>query len=140
MTWWTDLLAVKAQTDKLAGATPVVGSTTANWQSGAATSGEVGADLVTIGANDTKTKIHSAFMSIALLTNLASITVRAYTQINGTERKFYQQNFTRGIDPDGVLIITGTIGVHEAVRVEVQSDTAADNGLAISYDYFTELM
>jgi len=41
--------AVEAKLDKLSGEIPVSGSVTGNWNSGTATSGETGADVVTIG-------------------------------------------------------------------------------------------
>lgn len=56
--------ALESKLDKLAGETPASGSVTANWQSGTATSGETGADVVTIGANDTRKKLHSLLLSI----------------------------------------------------------------------------
>lgn len=131
---------IKAQTDKLAGAAPGVGNTVANWQSGVGTSGETGADLVTIGANDTKNKLHSLLVSIRALTVGAVITVKMFQQVNGVEDKVYQQNFVRGTSPNGLWIVDATVGIHEALRVEVQSDTVADNGLAIHYDYLLEHM
>ena len=45
--------------DKLAGKDPVSDSVTAKWHSGIGTSGEAGADLLTLGADDTKHKLHS---------------------------------------------------------------------------------
>jgi len=52
----------------------------------------------------------------------------------------YEQSFTGGTDPDGLWIINGTVGIHEALRVEVESNNAADNGLAVNYDYMLEAM
>lgn len=128
------------QVMKLAGEEPVSDSVTANWQSGTGTSGETGADLVTIGAADTKYKLHSLLVSISVLTPSAAITVKLFMEVNGTERKVYSQAFTRGTDPDGLWIVNGTVGIHEALRVEVQSDNAADNGRAVEYDYMLEAM
>ncbi|MDD5511368.1 MAG: hypothetical protein PHI12_11265, partial [Dehalococcoidales bacterium] len=113
-----------------------VGSTTANWQSGVATSGETGGDLCTIGANDDIALVHSAIVSIHNL--IGAITVKLFQQVNGTERKVYEQAFTAGVDPDGLWIINGTLSIHEALRIEVESDNAADNAKAIDYDYQTE--
>ena len=61
-------------------------------------------------------------------------------EVNGIERKVYNQPFTQGTDPDGLWIVNGTIGIHEALRVEVQSDNAGDNGASIDYDYMLEAM
>jgi len=126
--------------DKLTGETPASDSVTGNWQSGTGTSGETGADLVTIGAADTKYKLHSLLVNISALTAGATITVKLFMEVNATERKAYSQAFTQGTDPDGLWIVNGTVGIHEALRVEVQSNNAADNGLAVEYDYMLEAM
>jgi len=132
--------AAEAKLDKLAGETPVSDSVTANWQSGTGTSGEAGEDLVTLGANDTRYKLHSLLVNISALTVGATITVKLFMQVHGTERKVYSQAFTQGTDPDGLWIVNGTVGIHEALRVEVQSNNAGDNGRAIDYDYMLEAM
>ena len=132
--------AVEAKLDRLAGETPVSGSVTGNWQSGTATSGETGADVVTIGANDTKKKLHSLLLSIHNFALGGRVTVKLFMHVNGTERKVYQEEFNKGTDPDGLWIVNGTVGIHEALRVEVQSNRAADNGVALHYDYMLEAM
>ncbi|GAI39687.1 unnamed protein product, partial [marine sediment metagenome] len=129
---------VTSQTDKLAGETPVSDSVTANWNTATGTSGEAGEDLVTIGANDTKYKLHSFLINISALTVGAVVTVKLFMQVHGTERKVYSQDFTVGTDPDGLWIVNGTIGIHEALRCEVYSDTSESK--AIDYDYMLEAM
>lgn len=126
---------VKVSTDKLAGETPASGSASKNWQSGIG-----GRELVSIGANDTKYKLHSLVVNISALTLGATITVRLFMQVHGTERKVYEQAFTQGTDPDGLWIVNGTLGIHEALRVEVESNQAGDNGATIDYDYMLEAM
>ena len=81
--------AVEAKLDRLAGETPVSGSVTGNWQSGTATSGETGADVVVIGANDSKKKLHSLLLSIHNFALNGRVTVKLFMQVNGTERKVY---------------------------------------------------
>ena len=132
--------AVEAKLNKLAGETPVTGSVTGNWYSGTATSGETGADLVTIGSNNTRKKLHSLLINISLLQVVAKVTVKLFMQVNGTERKVYQEEFTKGTEPDGLWIVNGTVGIHEVLRVEVTSNKTADNGAAIGYDYMLEAM
>jgi len=132
--------AIEGKLDKLAGETPVSGPVTGNWQSGTATSGETGADVVTIGANDTKKKLHSLLLSIHNFALGGKVTVKLFMQVNGTERKVYQEDFNKGNDPDGCWVVNGTVGIHEALRVEVQSNRAADNGMALHYDYMLEAM
>ena len=132
--------ALEAKLDKLSGETPASGSVTGNWYSGTATSGQTGADLITIGANDIKKKLHSLLINIGLLQAGAKVTVRLYMQVNGTERKVYQEEFTQGTDPDGLWIVNGSVGIHEALRVEAMSNKSADNGAVLEYDYMLEAM
>ncbi|MFC1991495.1 hypothetical protein ACFLVC_02035 [Chloroflexota bacterium] len=132
--------ALEVKLNKLAGETPVSGLVTGNWYSGTATSGEPGADLVTIGSNDARKKIHSLLIDISSLLTGAKVTVKLFMQVNGTQRKVYQEEFTKDTDPDGLWIINGTVGIHEVLRVEATSNKAADNGVAIGYDYMLEAM
>jgi len=124
--------AIKSQSDKLAGEIPVPGSTIANWNMAES-------DVVSIGANNVRYKLHSLLLSIANLVGTA-ITVRLYMQVNGTERKVYEQAFDATADPPGLWIVNGTVGVHEVLRVTLQSNNAADDGKAVDYDYMLEAM
>jgi len=133
-----DALSIKLE--RLRGDAPVSGSVTANWQSGTGTSGETGADLIIIGTNDIKYKLHSLLVNISALTAGAAIAIKLFMKVNGAERKVYHQSFTQGADPDGLWVVNGTVGLHEALRVELQSDNAADNGKAVDYDYILEVM
>ncbi len=132
--------ALEAKLDKLSVEPPVSGSVTGNWQSGTATSGETGANLVTVGANDTKKKLHSLLLSIHNFTLGGRVTVRLFMQVKGVERKVYQEDFNKGTDPDGLWVVNGTVGIHDSMRVELQSNRAADNGVALDYDYMLETM
>jgi hypothetical protein len=132
--------ALEVKLDRLRGEDPVSDSVTANWQSGTGTSGETGADLVTIGASDTKYKLHSLIVNISALTAGATVAVKLFMKVNGVERKVYHQLFTKGTDSDGVWVVNGTVGIHQALRVELESDNAADNGQAVDYDYMLEEM
>lgn len=124
--------AVKTRTDKLAGETPGTGSTTADWQTGEA-------DVVSIGADDTRNKLHSLLLSIHNLVG-TSVTVRLYTKVKGAERKVYEQAFNATTDPPGLWVVNGTVGIHDALRVTLQSNDAADNGQAVDYDCMLEAM
>jgi hypothetical protein len=136
----SDIAELREQIAKLAGLAPESDSVTANWQSGTGTSGEAGADLVSVGAAGTRYKLHSLLVNIGALTPGATITVKVFMAIDGTERKVYEQAFTQGTDPDGLWIVNGTLAIHELLRVEVESDNAGDNGLTIDYDYMLEAM
>jgi hypothetical protein len=131
---------IEAKVDKLAGEPPASGSVTGNWQSGTATSGETGADVVTFGANDTRKKLHSVLLSIHNFALGGKVTVKLFMQVNGVERKVYEEQFNKGTDPDGLWVVNGTVGIHEVLRVEVQSNRVADNGVALDYDYMLEAM
>jgi hypothetical protein len=136
----TAIADLQAELFRLRGEAPVSGSAAASWQSGTASSGEAGADLVTIGIANVKYKLHSLLLNISGLTDGAVIAVRLYMQIKGAERKIYHQSFTKGTDPDGLWIVNGTVGIHETLRVELTSDKAADDGKNIDYDYMLEVM
>jgi hypothetical protein len=116
--------------EKSEGIPPVTGSTTADWQTAEL-------DVVTLGASGTRYKVHSLLLSVHNLVGV--ITVRLYMAVNSTERKVYEQSFNAPGIP-GLWIINGTLAIHEALRVTLQSDNAADNGQAVDYDYMLEAM
>jgi hypothetical protein len=132
------LEAIKAQTDKLGGELIYADKISANWQSGTATSGETGADLVLLGEPGKKKKVHSLIIDIGDLTPGASITIKLFMKIFGVERKFYGTAFMVGTDLDGCWVINGTLGISDVLRVEVESDDASDNGKPIAYTALIE--
>jgi len=115
-------------------------SVVASWNSGVATSGNPGGDLVSIGASATRNKLHSLLVNIPALSNGATVRVRLFTKVNGTESQVYNQTFVKGTDPDGLWIVNGTVGIHEVLRAEVHSDNVVDDGKAVDYDYTLEAM
>ncbi|MEQ4488791.1 MAG: hypothetical protein AAC990_00260 [Dehalococcoides mccartyi] len=117
---------------KSEGLVPVTGSVTADWQTAES-------NVVTIGAGGARCKVHSLLLSIRNLAG-TSITVRIYMRINGIERKVYEQSFNAATDPPGLWVINGTLGIHEALRVTLQSNDAADNGKSVDYDFMLEAM
>ncbi len=114
-----------------AGLPPVTGNTVANWQAAEA-------DIVSIGADNVRNKLHSLVLDINPL--VGTVTIRLYQQVNGVERRVYQQTFTVAADGPGLWIVNGTVGIHEVLRVTAQSNNAADNGQAIGYDLMLEAM
>ena len=124
--------AIKVSTDKQAGAI-TTSTTTADWNAAEA-------DIASIGTNDTKYKLHSLMLDLNALHVGAIISVRMYSQINGTERKLYDEDYTVGTDPDGIWLVDGTVGIHDALRVSAESTAATDDGAAIPYDYMLEEM
>jgi hypothetical protein len=126
------LSQIKTQTDKLAGAAPVTGSATQDWQTAEA-------DVVSIGEAGVSNKVQDLSLNISNLVG-ALIIVRLYKNINGVERKLYEQSFNAATDPPGLPIINGTWATHDVIRVSLQSDNAADNGQAVDYDFMLEAM
>ena len=126
------LSQIKTQTDKLAGAAPVTGSATQDWQTAEA-------DVVSIGEAGVSNKVQDLSLNISNLVG-ALIIVRLYKNINGVERKVYEQSFNAATDPPGLPIINGTWATHDVIRVSLQSDNAADNGQMVDYDFMLEAM
>jgi len=120
------------KTAKLASIAPITGSTTADWQTAES-------DVVTIGAHNARYKVHALLLSIHNLAG-TTITVRLYMRVNGVERKVYEQPFNAATDPPGLWVINGMLGIHEALRLTLQSNDAADNGKAVDYDFMLEAM
>ncbi len=111
---------------------PTTSDTTADWNTAES-------DVVTIGAADTPNKLHSLLVSIHNLVGTV-ITVRLYMVVNGAERKVYQQMFNAATEPPGLWLVNGTIGIHQALRVTLESNDVADNGQNVDYDYLLEAM
>ena len=109
---------------------PLTGTTIADWNTAEA-------DVVSVGADDTSYKLHSLLISIHNLAGTV-ITVRLYMRVNGTERKVYHQTFNTASDPPGLWLVNGTIGIHQALRVTLESNDVADNGQSVDYDYLLE--
>ena len=116
------------------GLPPATGSIAQNWQAAEA-------DVFSFGAANTKYKCHLAAVSMHnLIGNV--IRIRAYRQVVGVERKFYDQTFdmAAGTDVVAVDVINGTVGIHEVIRITLLSNNAADNGQAVDYEYMLERM
>ena len=126
------LSQIKTQTEKLAGAAPVTGSAIQDWQTAEA-------DVVSIGEAGVSNKVQDLSLNISNLVGTLII-VRLYKNINGVERKVYEQSFNAATDPPGLPIINGTWATHDVIRVSLQSDNAADNGQTVDYDCLLEAM
>jgi hypothetical protein len=117
---------------------------TANLFGGTATSGETGADIFTVSlGSDTQFKVHAAFVDMTNAGASARVTVRAYTDINGTERKIYDETFRKAgtnPDPNGVMVITGTTAFNSDMRVEMQSSASGDTSVSVDFTYIREVL
>jgi len=113
---------------------PYPGSGVGDWYSGLATSGDAGADLFSIGETQDTYNINSLFVTIGYLTSGSSVNVRMYRNVNGIEQCFYNEVFIAGTDPDAYPVIDGKISMTGPFRVEIQSDSALDDGTPVDYD------
>jgi hypothetical protein len=125
------LSQIKDQTDKLAGDAPVTGSATQDWQTAEA-------DVVSVGETGVSNKIQDLSLNVSNLVGV--LIIRLYKNVNGVERKLYEQSFNAATEPPGLPIINGTWATHDVIRVSLQSDNAADNGQAVDYDCLLEAM
>ena len=125
------LSQIKDQTDKLAGLAPVAGSATQDWQTAEA-------DVVSIGEAGVSNKVQDLSLNISNLVGV--LIIRLYKNVNGVERKLYEQSFNAAAEPPGLPIINGTWATHDVIRVSLQSDNAADNGQAVDYNCLLEAM
>lgn len=111
------------------------GNLAANWQAAEQT-------LCTIGAPLTRLKVHNLTIGIAAL--VGNISIRLYTDVNGVERRIYPipaaTTFSMALDGPAIPVINSSVGFKNAVRVTLQSDAVADNGVVAEYDYLTEAM
>ena len=106
------------------------GSTIANWQASES-------EVLAVGAEGRRYKVHDLTVSIHNLVG-TEITIRIYKIVNRQERGCYEQKFNPAADPVGLPIVCGTWGIRNILRVTAQSNSAADNGKTIDYDYMLE--
>ena len=110
----------------------VSGQTIANWNTAEST-------ILTIGESGVTYWATLCVVNIGSLTVGADITTRGYMIVNGTEEFLGSDISTVGTDPN--VFWPGGLwffAIHEAIRLTAQSDTPADNGLAIKYEYILE--
>ncbi len=114
----------------------VQATTTANWNSGVATSGNPGADLWTYGAANQWWRLGEAYLLLSAFNAAATVTVRAYENLMGAEREVMNEDWLVAVDPAIVYIVWfWEIQIFGPLRIEVFSDQVADDGLAAPYEY-----
>ena len=96
-----------------------------NLNGGVASSGKPGADVFIIPAGG-RIEILATVISMRNCTPGATVTIRAYTCVDGIEDEIYSQAFTRGSDPDGIMAVNGNYGTNQPVRFEMHSGSAGD--------------
>jgi len=106
------------------------GSTTSpTWSPGPST-------VTTIGGVGALNKVHSLWLDINALQG--NVTVRLLHDINGVQRRVYEQVFTVAADGPGLWIINGALAIFGLLWVELSSDNALDNGQAVPWQYILE--
>jgi len=128
--------AVEVKLDKLAGEAPVESSVSKNWNTAVDSPDGTGGLLVNLGTAATRKKLHSLLLDVSALTDGAIIHVKLFIKINGVQQKVYDETFTIAIDPDGLWIVNGTVGIHDVLSVAVYSDNSED--VAIGYTAMLE--
>jgi hypothetical protein len=109
-------------------------STTANWNSGVASGGLAGADLITIGVAGQWYRLNQ-FSIVGTGFNIAAtVTVRAYMIVAGAMRMILTDDWTM---PQELIFLSWWFDTEffGPMRVEIFSDQAADDGLAVPYEY-----
>ena len=106
-------------------------SVIANWQAAEQ-------DLLTLGVVTPGTAVSINFLGVGIQNLAGNITIRMYCTINGTERRIYPiptgLTFSVAADAPCIPVINGSMALPGRLRVTVQSDNAADNGLAVTYE------
>jgi hypothetical protein len=111
------------------GIAPTRNTVTGNWQTAET-------NLVSLGIAGGVRTIN--MLAIGIQNLVGNISIRMYMQVNGVERQFYPipgaLTFSVAVDAPAIPVINGTMGIFGLLRVTVQSDNAADNGAAVTYE------
>lgn len=113
----------------------IPGATTANWNSGVATSGQPGADLITIGAANQWYRLNQFTIVMAGFNAAATVYVRCYMDVAGVNRLVIDDDY--GPPPPETAFLSWWFDAefYGPFRVELYSDQAVDDGLAVPYEY-----
>ena len=123
---------IAEQADKWSGDELEYTTTGLDLNGGVASCGDPGADVFTIPATG-RIEVLCAIISMRNASAGAAVTVRAYTNVDGSEDLVYSQAFTQGTDPDGIMVVNGNFGANQPIRFEMHSDNAADTSVDVPY-------
>ncbi len=120
--------------------TIVLDTKTANWNSGVATSGLAGCDLFTYGVAGQWWRMQEAYFRLfpGIFNIAATITYRVYFTIIGAETLIGEDDvLANGTDGDIIPLYWFWINaeIYGPLRVELYSDTPADDGVTVPYEY-----
>lgn len=112
----------------------VIGATTANWNSGAAPSGAAGATLATMGAPGQWYRLNQFTVITAGFNIAATVYIRGYMDVAGANRLVMADDWPM---PEELVFLSWWFDAefYGPFRVEVYSDQAVDDGLAVTYEY-----
>jgi len=114
----------------------VTNSTIANWNSGVAPSGQPGAELVTIGQPLNWIRLSLGAILTTGFNAAATVTVREYSTILGAMRLIFEDDWTMPQEMVMVSWLWFDVELYGQYRIELYSDQGADDGLAVSYEYW----
>ncbi len=117
--------------EKLRGKAPAWGSTSSSWSSES--------DVISVGEAGGRLLLHSLVLGVGELSG-SVLTVRMYLKVAGGEQKVYQQEFGRDDRTEALWIVNGSVGIHDMLRVTLQSSDPADDGRPVHYDYMVQEM
>jgi hypothetical protein len=114
----------------------VPGVIAANWNTGLATSGLAGADLVTIGVANEWYRLNQFALILTGFNAAATITMRAYMNMAGASRLILTDTWPIATSDD-VAYLSWFFDAEffGPFRVEVFSNVLADDGFAATYEY-----
>jgi len=113
----------------------VPGTATEDWNSGVlSTSGQPGADLVTIGAAGQWYRLNQFTIVTAGFNAAATVYVRSYMDVAGVNRLVIADDWPM---PEEVVFLSWWFDAefYGPFRVEVYSDNPLDDGLVVPYEY-----
>jgi len=118
----------------------IIGTVTANWNTGIATSLQSGADLFTVGVAGQWWDLSEAYLKIfpGVWNGLATVTIRSYLSIMGGEEMIGDEDWKAdGSDGNVAYIYWFWLNaeIYGSLRVEVESNVLADDGVTVPYEY-----
>jgi len=112
----------------------LTGATIANWNSGIAPSGAAGAALATIGVPGQWYRLNQFTVVTAGFNAAATVYLRSYMDVAGANRLVIEDDY---VMPQELVFLSWWFDAefYGPFRVEIFSDQAIDDGLAVDYEY-----
>lgn len=113
----------------------IPGTATENWNSGVATSGQPGADLITVGTASEWYRLNQFIIVLASFNIASTVTARGYLPIVGVSRLVIEDDWAVATHEVAFLSWWLDAEFYGPFRIEVYSDQAADDGITVIYEY-----